>query len=171
MIAIEKDERRCERLATWMEMLIEYHNFSRQSLPIVRHGDFTTDSVPEFERSIRNRRLLIYLNNYNGALSGLGGPQDGLEKKLRNCKVGSIVIALDNFFHRDLNWDEERYEIDVPNDHMSWTSNPTGSRKHLIIFKYLKVTDDAGKVDLPRPRCGNVKKLRYRFLKKSINFV
>ena len=154
-----------------MNMLTENQNFSRQSLPIVRHGDFTEDSVPEFERGIRNRRLLVYLNNYNDALSGVGGPQEVLEDKLGNCKVGSVMITLGHFFHRNLNWDEERYDIVVPNDHMSWTSNNTRSRKPLTIFKYTKLTDDAQKKGLHRPRCGKVKTLRYGFLNKTINFV
>ena len=87
---------------------------------------------------------MIYLNNYNGALAGVGGPEEKLADKLGQCKVGSVLIALGPFFHSHMNWREEHYIIIVPNDHISWTMNDTAARKELTIFKYTKVTDEEG---------------------------
>ena len=168
VIAMEKDQRRSDRLLRWVDMLVNEHGYSRQSLPVVRFGDFTKNDVPEFEWGLRNRRLSIYLNNYNDALSGLGGPQEKLADKLGQCKVGSVVIALGPFFHRDLNWREERYITTVPNDGMSWTRNRTGARKDLRIFKYTKVMNDRANVGKHRRRCANVRKLRYSFHGKNL---
>ena len=168
VIALEKDQGRNDRLVNWVNMLINDHGYSRQSLPVVRCGDFTKDDVPEFEQGLRNRRLLIYLNNYNEALSGLGGPEEKLADKLGRCKIGSVLIALGPFFHRDMNWREERYVVIVPNDHISWTMNDTAARKELTIFKYTKVMDEEANLKKHRQRCTSVKKLRYSFLRNSM---
>ena len=81
---------------------------------------------------------------------------------------GSVLIALGPFFHRDMNWREERYGVIVPNDHISWTMNDTAARKELTIFKYTKAMDEEANLKKHRQRCTSVKKLRYSFLRNSM---
>lgn len=167
VLAIELDANRFNRLNEWVQSLITRWGFSQRSLPTIRLGDFTKNDVREFDSAIRNRKLLIYLNNFNGCLSGVEGPEQRLADKLRGCHVGSVVIALGNFFLNDLNWVEERYTMVVPNSHISWSANGTQSRKKLTIFKYTKVSDDPKKYGMHRERNARVKVLPYSFLNKK----
>lgn len=167
VLAIELDRNRYNRLNEWIESLITSCGYSRRSLPTVKLGDFTSDSIREFESAIRNRKILVYLNNFNGCLSGLDGPEQRLTKKLAECRVGTVVVALGDLFLTDLNWEEERYTVVVPNGDMSWTVNNTCSRKELTIYKYTKLDDDPRKFGMHRERNTSPKALRYSFLNKQ----
>lgn len=166
VLAIELDMNRFNRLSGWVDMLITGCGFSRRSLPTVRLGDFTKDNIREFESAIQDKKLLIYLNNYNDCLSGLEGPEQRLADKLAGCRVGTVVITLGDFFLNDMNWGEERFKVVVPNDHISWTANDTASRKELTIFRYSKLANDPKNYGRHRERNARAKTLHYSFLKK-----
>ena len=67
-------------------------------LPRVMHNDFTGDDNVQYNHHIKNCRMAFWANDSNGAWTRDNTVQKNLEAKFVDCKVGSMVVALDRMF-------------------------------------------------------------------------
>ena len=105
VIAVEVDQERVGRMEQWIRAIRSNDSVdveSRYRLPVLCHGDFCGSTIRPLDRAIRGRRVMIYCNNAGQVWSG--DIQTNLEKKLGDCKLGSILISLDKFFSHDTSW-------------------------------------------------------------------
>jgi len=167
VIAIDNQCRHIDRLNRWNAKL-KGCGLSRRNLPIVAKGDFTSDDIPCLNYAIKNRRVVVYLNNFNSYYPP--AVQQRFENKLSSCRVGSVVIALDPSFHTDLSWREEVFIANIPRDHVSWRSRIKlndlleDTREPVPTYFYKYTKHMPYKVDGRRGRNAAPKKLVYPYL-------
>lgn len=150
VFALENDQERYDYAAGWRDTCFRALRATgldgrllRQYLPRVIHTDFTTLGSREFIHHLRNRRVVFWANNYNGAWSRDNSVQADLERLIGVCKVGSIVVSLDRMFQSDLRWSEEAIKTDATKRDFSWTGNIDDTRDMPVVFyKYTKTRDE-----------------------------
>ena len=171
VIAIDREEWRCNRLRDWNTNLCKA-GLTQQYLPTVRCGDFTSNNIKCLNNAIKCRKVVVYLNNFNSFFVE-GGVQHKIEDKLAQCKVCSIVITLDQSFLDDLSWQEEVFSTNLPRGHVSWRSNNNNHdapvkdvRKPIptLLYKYSKIAGEriAGR----RSRVTKTNNLVYPYLRR-----
>ena len=143
VIAIDNEPSRISRLLSWICSIKRSmeNNPQPRRYPTVRLGDFTTDEISCYNHAIQSRKVIIYLNNYCGALTG-GDVQRKLEIKLACCCVGSVVLALDRLFYHDSNWEEEIYSVSVRRKDVAMLNRVDGNpneQKQMYLYLYTKM--------------------------------
>ena len=152
LLCIERDQPRAERLTDWAtsaSSLVDANPWlfeSRGALPIVARADFARERIPELERLIQNGPCIFYCNNANDVwrydIDRRGNTTQSLmEDRLRNCHVGSTLLAFDNCFLDDESWEEEVILTHVPLGHITWKTN---SEKEVRFYRYKKVSAGNG---------------------------
>ena len=167
VIAIDNQRCHIDRLKRW-NLQSKVCGLNPRSLPIVAKGDFTSNNIPCLNYAIKNRRVVVYLNNFNNYYPP--AVQQKFENKLSSCRVGSVVMALDPSFHTDLSWREEVFVANIPRVHVSWRSrtNLNDSVEDLrepvptYFYKYTKQMPH--KIDGRRGRNVAAKQLVYPYL-------
>lgn len=143
VISIDNEPSRIDRLMSWISTIRSSMESNPQPrrYPTVRLGDFTSDEIPCYNHALKSRKVMIYLNNYCGALTG-GDVQRKLEIKLASCLDGSVVLALDRLFYHDPNWKEEILSIFVRRKDIAMLNRVNGNpneQKTMYLYKYTKV--------------------------------
>ena len=134
VIAIEIDVQRFDRMERWRRIASRRLGWR---VPITLRGDYNREQVlPRHE--ISGRRVLVWLNNAEGILyRNMEGGQAFLEGRLRECRIGSVIVALDRLFRDNLYWHEEAFVTRVRRSDISWMASSSGDRiVDLPLYKY-----------------------------------
>lgn len=147
LLSIERDPPRANRLTDWAtnaSTLIDANPWlfeSRGAVPVVSQADFARERIPELERLAQNGPCIFYCNNANDVwrydIDRHGNTTQSLmEDRLRNCHVGSVLLAFDKCFLDDESWDEEVILTRIPLGHITWKTNSDGEVR---FYRYKKV--------------------------------